>query len=174
MGILNRNGTMAEYLTLPVRNLHEVPDGVPDEVAVFAEPLAAACRIPEQGLIDYERPDKVAVLGDGKLGLMIAEVLGRYHMQKCPEAPRPVLFGKHAHKLDLVKTSGVECKLVEEVTDESAFNGVAEEYSQKYDVVVEASGSPAGLTLASGMCRPMGTLVSELKFYDYLWNCVLI
>ena len=77
LGILQRNGTMAEYLTLPIRNLHKVPDHVPDEVAVFAEPLAAACRIPEQGLIQYdaERPDKVAILGDGKLGLMIAEVL---------------------------------------------------------------------------------------------------
>lgn len=73
---------MAEYLTLPIRNLHKVPPHVSDEEAVFAEPLAAACRILEQGLIQYgigknekELPDKVAILGDGKLGLMIAEVL---------------------------------------------------------------------------------------------------
>ena len=77
LGILQRHGTMAQYLTLPTRNLHRVPAHVPDAVAVFAEPLAAACRIPEQGLIRYNRnvPDKVAILGDGKLGLMIAEVL---------------------------------------------------------------------------------------------------
>jgi threonine dehydrogenase-like Zn-dependent dehydrogenase len=106
LGILNRNGTMAEYLTLPVSNLHVVPDDVPDEVAVFAEPLAAACRIPEQGLISYDgvRPDQAAILGDGKLGLMIAEVLGREHARhNLPSASKPILFGKHQHKLDLVK-----------------------------------------------------------------------
>jgi hypothetical protein len=95
LGILNCNGTMAEYLTLPIRNLHKVPDQITDEEAVFAEPLAAACRIVEQNLVHYGRydnnttgstapnhkyvphyqhPDRVAILGDGKLGLMIAEV----------------------------------------------------------------------------------------------------
>eukprot|EP00545_Synedropsis_sp_CCMP1620_P012136 CAMPEP_0119017892 /NCGR_PEP_ID=MMETSP1176-20130426/17987_1 /TAXON_ID=265551 /ORGANISM="Synedropsis recta cf, Strain CCMP1620" /LENGTH=370 /DNA_ID=CAMNT_0006971743 /DNA_START=44 /DNA_END=1156 /DNA_ORIENTATION=+ len=161
LGILNRNGTMAEYLTLPVSNLHVVPDDVPDEVAVFAEPLAAACRIPEQGLVCYDkkRPDKVAILGDGKLGLMIAEVLGREHVRHELETQKPVMFGKHPHKLDLVQDSGVECKQVSECQDEKAFNGVAAEHAGKYDVVVDATGSPAGLTLAAGLCRPMGTLV---------------
>lgn len=162
LGILNRNGTMAEYLTLPVENLHQVPDDVPDEVAVFAEPLAAACRIPEQGLIRYdrERPDRVAILGDGKLGLMIAEVLGREHSRHdLPADDRPILFGKHRHKMDLVADSGVGCKLVSECQDSEAFNGVALEHSGKYDVVVDATGSPAGLSLSSGLCRPMGTLV---------------
>lgn len=150
LGILRRHGTMAEYLTLPVRNLHAVPQGVSDEVAVFAEPLAAACRIPEQGLILEH--DRIAILGDGKLGLMIAEVLGR-------SFERVTLFGKHPHKLDLVKTSGVDCRLVDETKDATAFNGVAPAHAGQYDVVVEATGSPAGLTLAAGMCRPMGTLV---------------
>jgi threonine dehydrogenase-like Zn-dependent dehydrogenase len=161
LGILNRNGTMAEYLTLPVGNLHPVPDDVPDEVAVFAEPLAAACRIPEQGLVNYgkERPDQVAILGDGKLGLMIAEVLGREHSRHGLSSPKPILFGKHQHKLDLVKDSGVECRTVSQCQDEKAFNGVAAEHAGKYDVVVDATGSPAGLSLAAGMCRPMGTLV---------------
>jgi threonine dehydrogenase-like Zn-dependent dehydrogenase len=165
LGILNRNGTMAEYLTLPIGNLHLVPDDVPDEVAVFAEPLAAACRISEQGLINYDkaRPDKVAILGDGKLGLMIAEVLGREHSRHgLPPDGRPVLFGKHQHKLDLVKNSGVECKFVSECQDEKAFNGVASAHAAKYDVVVDATGSPAGLSLAAGLCRPMGTLVGDV------------
>jgi threonine dehydrogenase-like Zn-dependent dehydrogenase len=162
LGILNRNGTMAEYLTLPVRNLHVVPEDVSDEEAVFAEPLAAACRIVEQGLISYDpkRPDAVAILGDGKLGLMIAEVLGREHSRHgIISTGKPVLFGKHQHKLDLVKDSGVDGRLVSECQDENAFNGVAAEYSAKYDVVVDATGSPAGLSLAAGLCRPMGTLV---------------
>jgi threonine dehydrogenase-like Zn-dependent dehydrogenase len=161
LGILNRNGTMAEYLTLPIRNLHRVPDDVPDDVAVFAEPLAAACRITEQGLVNYctKRPDRVAILGDGKLGLMIAEVLGREHTRHGLTTAKPVLFGKHQSKLDLVQESGVEVKLVCECQDDKAYNGVAADHAGKYDVVVDATGSPAGLNLAAGLCRPMGTLV---------------
>ena len=165
LGILNRNGTMAEYLTLPVSNLHVVPDSIPDDEAVFAEPLAAACRIPEQGLVRYDGtdPERVAILGDGKLGLMIAEVLGREHMAHYPntkDSDKPVLFGKHDHKLALVKGSGVNTMHVSACQDASAFNGVAADHSARYDVVVEATGSPAGLNLAAGLCRPMGTLVS--------------
>jgi threonine dehydrogenase-like Zn-dependent dehydrogenase len=168
LGILKRNGTMAEFITLPVRNLHVVPDHVSDEVAVFAEPLAAACRIPEQGLIQYDvrkSPDKVAILGDGKLGLMIAEVVGRQYLDHCdgtlsssPTPQRPILFGKHQHKLDLVKDSGVDTRIVSECIDKEAFNGVAALHAGKYDVVIDATGSPAGLSLAAGLCRPMGTL----------------
>lgn len=162
-GILKKNGTMAEYLTLPLDNLHAVPDGMDDATAVFAEPLAAACRIVEQKLITYggPRPDKVAILGDGKLGLMIAEVLGREHAQRNnkEDAQKPVLFGKHPHKLELVKESGVDCRFVAECIDETSFSGVAAAHAQKYDVVVDATGSPAGLNLSAGMCRPMGTLV---------------
>mmetsp|Transcript_26409 Transcript_26409/g.57914 ORF Transcript_26409/g.57914 Transcript_26409/m.57914 type:complete len:391 (+) Transcript_26409:63-1235(+) len=165
LGILNKDGTFAEYLTLPISNLHLVPDDMSDEIAVFSEPLAAACRIVEQGLVRYQgtHPDKVAILGDGKLGLMIAEVLGREHSSRLgpnADAPYPVLFGKHQHKLDFVRDSaGVDCRNVSEAKDEKAFNGVASEHAGKYDVVVDATGSPAGLSLAAGLCRPMGTLV---------------
>lgn len=187
LGILNKDGTMAEYLTLPLRNLHVVPDHVSDEVAVFAEPLAAACRIVEQNLVRYldenggsVPPDKVAILGDGKLGLMIAEVLGREHSLRVGDCscdckrsgadqlneqlqqyyPKPVLFGKHQHKLDLVEgTAGVDCKKVAECIDTSSFTGVSSQHEHAYDVVVDATGSPAGLKIAAGMCRPMGTLV---------------
>lgn len=183
LGILNKHGTMAEYLTLPIRNLHEVPAHVSDEVAVFAEPLAAACRIVEQNLVRYlddnddkndknnnsrVPPDKVAILGDGKLGLMIAEVLGREHTMRLgsnngnDKYPKPVLFGKHPHKLNLVQeTAGVVCKSVTECIDETptSFTGVSKDHEHWYDVVIDATGSPAGLKLAAGMCRPMGTLV---------------
>ena len=168
LGILNQNGTMAEYLTLPVANLHKVPEDMSDEVAVFSEPLAAACRIVEQGLVQYDgpHPDRVAILGDGKLGLMIAEVLGREHSSRLggssssSSAAKPVMFGKHQHKMDLVRESaGVDCRPVADCKDEKAFNGVASQYAGKFDVVVDATGSPAGLSLAAGLCRPMGTLV---------------
>ena len=177
LGILKRNGTMAEYLTLPIRNLHEVPTHMSDEVAVFAEPLAGACRIPEQKLVSYELPypDKVAILGDGKLGLMIAEVLGREHLKHFgnntnsndgDQYPSPILFGKHQHKLDLVKTSGVTTKFVSECQDSTTFNGVHVDYAGKFDVVVDATGSPAGLSLAASLCRPMGTLVLKSTCAD--------
>mmetsp|Transcript_10533 Transcript_10533/g.16083 ORF Transcript_10533/g.16083 Transcript_10533/m.16083 type:complete len:364 (-) Transcript_10533:55-1146(-) len=151
LGILNHNGTMAEYLTLPISNLHKVPPEMTDETAVFAEPLAAACRIVEQKLT--KSTDKVAILGDGKLGLMIAEVIGREALDT-----RPILFGKHQHKLDLVKDI-IDCKFVSEVIDKKAFGGVAAPYASQFDVVVDATGSPAGLSLCAGLCRPMGTLV---------------
>lgn len=160
LGILQRNGTMAEYLTLPVRNLHIVPDHLSNETAVFAEPLAAACRIAEQDLISYDEPhhvDRVAILGDGKLGLLIAEVLGRQHMARLGSAaalyPAPVLFGKHAHKLELISGSGVETRMVEECYKDG------NSHTAQFDVVVDATGSPAGLSLAAKLCRPMGTIV---------------
>lgn len=159
LGILQRNGTMAEYLTLPVRNLHPVPEDMPDEVAVFSEPLAAACRIVEQGLISYDPPDRVAILGDGKLGLMIAEVLGREHAERVGTShDAPILFGKHQHKLQLVRESGVTTKLVSECQDSSAA-GVSSVYAGRFDVVVDATGSPDALALSAALCRPMGTLV---------------
>jgi len=75
LGIVGKDGTHAEFITLPLLNLLPVPDSVSDQEAVFCEPLAAACRIVEQGLLS--RADRVAIVGDGKLGLLIAEVLGR-------------------------------------------------------------------------------------------------
>ena len=71
----------------------------------------------------------------------------------------PILFGKHQHKLGLVKDSGVITRFVTECQDESSFNGVHIDYAGKFDVVVDATGSPAGLSLAAGLCRPMGKLV---------------
>jgi len=179
LGILNQNGTFAEYMTLPLSNLHVVPHSIPDEIAVFAEPLAAACRVVEQGLVQFRYGggeecrggDRVAILGDGKLGLCIAEILGREYLQavamhqkqgmKGGIAPHPpVLFGKHVHKLDLVSESGVQRRLVKECyTDETTMEEVSPDHANQYDVVIDSTGNPNGLTLAMTLCRPMGRLI---------------
>jgi len=161
LGILNKDGTMSEYLTLPVRNLHEVPATVTDEEAIFTEPLAAACRIIEQDLINSVT-DRVAILGDGKLGLMIAEVIGREYLKACSEnpevsPPQPVLIGKHTQKMDLVQESGIKQLSLSEC--KASDHSLKKELSQSFDVVIDATGSPAGLSLSSSLCRPMGTIV---------------
>jgi threonine dehydrogenase-like Zn-dependent dehydrogenase len=135
LGIVGKDGAHAEYLTLPLANLFAVPDGVSDAAATFCEPVAAACRIVEQGLI--APGDRVAIVGDGKLGLLIAEVLGRQGL-----ARKPTVFGRHGRKLGLL------VGLCETVATADAPNALAERESS-FDVVVEASGSPDGLASAT-------------------------
>lgn len=137
LGIQGRDGAFAERLALPLGNLHPVPDGVPDEAAVFVEPLAAAFRIPEQVPVG---PDtRVHVLGDGRLGLLIAQVL---QGTGC----RLTLAGRHADKLALARGWGIA------TADAGADLPPA-------DVVVDATGSPAGLGRAVALTRPLGTVV---------------
>jgi threonine dehydrogenase-like Zn-dependent dehydrogenase len=138
MGILGADGCFAELVAVPARNLHLVPDGVSDEEAVFTEPLAAALEILEQVEIDFTR--EVLVFGDGKLGLLCAQVLAL-------TGARVTLVGRHPEKLALVKKAGVRTVLLADWRPQSA------------DVVVEATGSTAGLELALGAVRPRGTLV---------------
>jgi len=139
LGIVRHPGAFEEFFTLPERNLHVLPEGIPLERAVFAEPLAAACEILDQVSIPAGAP--IAVLGDGKLGLLVAQVLDVYGY--------PVrLFGRHQEKLRIAAASGVATELV---------NGelpVAE-----YDWVVDATGSPEGLRQAVAMARPRGTVI---------------
>ena len=179
LGILNQNGTFCEYMILPIMNLHEVPPNITNEVAVFAEPLAAACRVVEQGLINFQYNsnhrrggDRVAILGDGKLGLCVAEILGREylrHYSSCGGSnnnndesppPPPTLFGKHENKMDLVKDSGVRTQLVSTcyIIDDNNQEQISPDHHHKYDVVIDATGNPNGLTLAMALCRPMGKL----------------
>jgi threonine dehydrogenase-like Zn-dependent dehydrogenase len=133
LGILGRNGAFAEYLTLPRRNLHPLPDAIDDEAAVFVEPLAAAFEILEQ--VSLQPEDRVALLGDGKLALLIAQVLrGRCRLK---------VFGKHKDKLSL---------LTDVETTTNAPGG-------QFDVVVEASGSELGFHQALELVRPRGILV---------------
>jgi len=149
LGILNKDGTYCERLTLPVVNLHAVPDGVSTENAAFAEPLAAAFRIAEQRVVSPK--DRVAIIGDGKLGLLIAEVLGRHAASLGEGTPMPVLFGRHAAKMGLLSSAAQ----VETAFAASALPARA----ASFDVVVDATGSPTGLDLARSLCRPLGAVV---------------
>lgn len=144
LGILNRDGCFAEYLTLPEENLHPVPDGVPDEEAVFVEPLAAACRILEQ--VKPGRSDRIAVLGDGKLGLLVAMVLaGKYEK-------RVYAIGHHKSKLDLLKNTRARRMLERKVGDD------------RFDIVVDCTGNPDGFRRAMALTSPCGILVLKSTF----------
>ena len=146
MGILGADGAFAEYLAVPLTNLHVVPDAVPDEAAVFTEPLAAAFSILEQ--VTLGPGDGVVVLGDGKLGLLCAQVLAG-------TGASVTLVGKHVKNLALVADRGVATVLLEAWTPAAAA-----------DCVVEATGSPAGLALAAAAVRPRGTLVLKSTVAD--------
>ncbi len=150
LGIIGHPGAYAEYLTLPLENLHIVPEGISDEQAVFVEPLAAACEILEQ--VDVRRIREAAVLGDGKLAQLIGRVLRTV-------IPRVVQYGKHAEKLALARRAGIAPKKVR--GDASDLKQVQE----KYRLVVEATGSLTGLVLAQQMTEPRGTLVLKSTFH---------
>lgn len=154
LGIVAHDGAFAEYLTLPLANLHRVPDNVSDEQAVFTEPLAAACQILEQ--IPVARHRAAAVLGDGKLAQLIARVL---HSQGL----RVHLFGKHAAKLALARQKGIATTRVKgvKVGDARGLRTI----KQSYSLVVEATGSPSGLALAQQLTEPRGTLVLKSTFH---------
>ncbi|MGO9008688.1 MAG: MDR/zinc-dependent alcohol dehydrogenase-like family protein [Bryobacteraceae bacterium] len=139
LGIVRHPGAFEAFFTLPERNLHVLPEGIPLDRAVFTEPLAAACEILDQVTIPGCAP--VAVLGDGKLGLLVAQVLDVYGY--------PVrLFGRHPEKLRIAAASGIATELAD------CQLPVAE-----YDWVVDATGSPEGLRQAVAMARPRGTVI---------------
>jgi alcohol dehydrogenase len=150
LGILRQDGAFAEYLTLPLENLHAVPPGVSDERAVFVEPLAAACQILQQ--VPMKTFHEAAVLGDGKLAQLIARVL-RTAM------PRVVMYGKHADKLTLARRAGIATRKVH--GDASDIRNV----KKQYRLLVEATGSPSGLALAQHMTEARGTLVLKSTFH---------
>ena len=139
LGIWRKDGCFAEYFTMPLEVLFEVPDNVDDNQAVFVEPLAAACEITEQ--LHIKPFEKTVVLGDGKLGLITALTLNAQNIDV-------ILVGKHQNKLDIAKAQGVETSLLENF-----------EIEKKYDVVVEATGSISGFETAMALTKPRGTLV---------------
>ena len=144
LGIDRRDGTMADYFTLPIKLLYPAPSSVPDEWAVFTEPLAAACEITEQVAI---RPtDRVIVLGDGKLGLLVAQVLG---LTGCDL----LAVGRHPEKLAVLERRGIRTQIADEAIPSGA------------DVVVEATGSAGGFATARALVRPRGTLVLKSTFH---------
>lgn len=138
LGIVNYPGAFREILTLPEENLHIVPKGIPTEHAVFVEPVAAACEILDQ--VKIPKNEAVAVLGDGKLGLLIAQVLQA-------SGARVHQFGKHREKLRIAEAAGVVGEIAKKLP------------SAAYDFVVDATGSPEGLKSAVAMCRPRGTII---------------
>ena len=150
LGIVNQDGAFAEYLTLPVENLHLVPNVVSTEQAVFVEPLAAACEILDQ--VPVKKFREAAVLGDGKLAQLIARVLRS-------QLSRVVLYGKHNEKLALARAAKIETQEVRgDSTDIKRIN-------QTFGLLVEATGSPTGLALAQQMTEPRGTLVLKSTFH---------
>ena len=146
LGIVGRDGAFAEYLRLPARNLLKVPDAVSDRQAVFTEPLAAACEILDQVTITPEQ--RVAVIGDGKLGQLIARVLATTNCNL-------VLIGKHADKLRLAEQAGITTLLLEQV-----------DAARQFDFVVEASGAAAGLQLALTLVKPRGAIILKSTFHS--------
>lgn len=147
LGIVNKPGCFAEYVTLPERNLHRVPDHVPDAHACFIEPVAACWEVLEQVRIGPR--DRVLVLGDGKLGQLLTLTLLEQRFSV-------TLAGKHARKLALARSAG-------------AFTAAPEALAAKsFDVVIEATGSPSGMQRAVGLVRPRGTLVLKSTYHGPL------
>lgn len=144
LGISGRDGAFAQYVAVPVRNLHEVPEGVSDDEAVFVEPLAAAFQIARQ--IKLSRSDSLVVLGDGRLGQLVVRALK-------PLVGTLLLVGKHTTKLEAAEKQGVQTKLVRDFVPENLA-----------DVVVDATGRPGGLELAVNAVRPRGTIVLKSTF----------
>jgi alcohol dehydrogenase len=147
LGIIGHDGAFAEYLAMPIVNLHRVPRGTPDEAAVFTEPLAAACEILEQ--VDIRAHRDAAVIGDGKLAQLIACVLRAAGL-------RVVMIGKHASKLRLARLADIATV---KVTSPSA------QRSNQFSLTVEATGSPSGLALAQRITVPRGTVVLKSTFH---------
>ncbi|WP_428937710.1 MDR/zinc-dependent alcohol dehydrogenase-like family protein [Fontivita pretiosa] len=139
LGILNHDGAFADYLRLPAVNLHVVPGNVDDDHAVFVEPLAAAFQVLKQIQLDGRK--WVTVLGDGRLGLLVAQVLRN---AGCPVR----VIGKHPHKLALCEKWQIRSRPLADIVPR-----------HDQDVVVDCTGSAAGFELAMQMVRPRGTIV---------------
>ena len=139
LGIWQKDGCFAEYMTMPLNVLFEVPENVSDEQAVFVEPLAAACEITEQ--LHIEPMQRIVVLGDGKLGLTTALTLNAQNFDV-------LLVGKHQNKLEIAASQGVQTQLLSEFKIE-----------KKYDIVVEATGTASGFETSMALTKPRGVLV---------------
>jgi len=143
LGIVNRNGVFAEYTTLPLANLHRVPASVTDEMAVFTEPLAAALEIQQQ--VQVKPTDRVLLVGAGRLGQLIAQTLA---LTSCDLR----VVARHKHQQDLLMARGIKVISEEEIQP------------WRWDIVVEATGSPSGFSLARQAVRPRGMLVLKSTY----------
>jgi threonine dehydrogenase-like Zn-dependent dehydrogenase len=140
---VNRNGVFADYTTLPLSNLHRVPASIPDEMAVFTEPLAAALEIQQQ--IQVKPTDRVLLIGAGRLGQLIAQTLA---LTGCDLR----VVARHKHQQNLLKARGIRIISGEEIQP------------SRWDIVVEATGAPDGFSLARQAIRPRGTLVLKSTY----------
>jgi alcohol dehydrogenase len=147
LGIRGRDGAFAEYLSLPSTNLHRVPASVDDLTAVFVEPAAAACRVVEQ--VKIEPGMRAAVVGAGRLGLLVAQVLREHGAQL-------TVVVRSEGSRSIASALGFETAVVD-----SARASLA----RRFDVVVDATGEPAGFTVANALVRPLGTLVVKSTFH---------
>lgn len=147
MGILGKQGCFAEHVTLPTANLHALPDALDDLRACFVEPTAAAFEILEQ--LALPTGARVAVLGDGKLGLLVAQVLAQHGADT-------VLVGRHPRKLAVARALGLATAALESLPKKT------------FDVVVEATGAPEGLETAVALARPRGTVVLKSTYHGEL------
>ncbi|WP_066425261.1 alcohol dehydrogenase catalytic domain-containing protein [Anabaena sp. 4-3] len=143
LGIVNRHGAFAEYLCLPIENLHPVPENVPTDIATFTEPLAAALEIQQQ--IKICADDRVLVVGDGKLGQLVAQTLA---LTGC----ELLVIGRHRDKLANLEARGIKTGLVDAVKDRS------------FDISVECTGNPEGFAIARRGLRPRGTLILKSTY----------
>jgi threonine dehydrogenase-like Zn-dependent dehydrogenase len=143
LGIANRSGVFAEYTTLPLKNLYRIPDSVSDEAAIFTEPLAAALEIQEQ--IKFQKTDRVLLIGAGRLGQLIAQTLA---LTGCDLH----VVARNSHAQQLLAARGIKVIAENEIQ------------SQKWDVVIEATGSTDGFTLARRAVRPRGTMILKSTY----------
>jgi len=143
LGITDRHGAHAEYLRLPPRNLHRVPDSVSDDAAVFTEPIAAAVEILQQ--VHVLPTDRVLLVGAGRLGQLVAQVLAL-------TGARLKVVAKHDRQKALLEARGITTIGADDVE------------ARRWDIVVEATGSPSGFDLAARALRPRGTLVLKSTY----------
>ena len=139
LGILKRDGAFAEFLSLPEKNIHVIPDSISDEQAVFVEPLAAAFEITQQ--LNLQSNWDVAVVGDGRLSFLITNVLQLY----CPNI---VCFGRHENKLAKIKKLGIETKI-----------GIDSSDKHRFHLVIEATGNNSGFVDSMKLVKPRGTVI---------------
>jgi threonine dehydrogenase-like Zn-dependent dehydrogenase len=143
LGIVKRDGVFANFTSLPIANLHRVPASVSDEMAAFTEPLAAALEIQQQ--IQVRPTDRVLLIGAGRLGQLIAQTLA---LTGCDLR----VVARHAHQQGLLRRRGIRLITEEEIKP------------WRWDIVVEATGSPSGFSLARQAIRPRGTLVLKSTY----------
>ncbi len=157
LGIRDRPGAFADYLSLPAANLHAIPDSLSDEVAVFVEPTAAACQILTQ--VPVGPTTRVAVVGDGRMGLIVAQVLRT-------QGADVIVYGRHARKLSVAQRLGLDTALVSTATP-----------TRTADVAVDVTGRPGGFETAMQLLRPRGTLVLKSTYHGdaplTLWPVVV-